>query len=431
MKHKIIIPLVLLILACGEENEIQNINSIANEYVILALELGKHNTDYIDAYFGPEEIKKQVDEGEKLTLNEIQIKSNNLLESLQKMDLSSFDEPGKLRYENLKSLIKALHNYSFILRNGNESVPFDKEAELLYHVKPPGFNTNYFDNILTELDKILLGDTTLQARYNTFVQQFVIPGDKLDEVFSAAIEKSQLITLDYFELPENESFSVEYVKDKPWGAYNWFQGGYKSIIEVNTDLPITIDRAIDLACHEGYPGHHVFHTLVEKNMLEENGWLEYSVYPLFSPMSLISEGTANFGIEVVFPGEDKILFAKEVLFPVAGLDTSGAEHFFKVLELKEKLGFASIEAARMLEVMPEEDVVSYLMKYQLRTEESAKKHIEFIKKYGAYIINYSMGEKLVEEYIIRHGGTKDEPAKRWMLFADLLNNPIPPSFLEK
>ena len=36
------------------------------------------------------------------------------------------------------------------------------------------------------------------------------------------------------------------------------------MIQVNTDLPITIDRAIDLACHEGYPGHHVYNALLEK-----------------------------------------------------------------------------------------------------------------------------------------------------------------------
>ena len=36
---------------------------------------------------------------------------------------------------------------------------------------------------------------------------------------------------------------------------------------MNTDLPIYIDRAIDLACHEGYPGHHVYNVLLEKNLV--------------------------------------------------------------------------------------------------------------------------------------------------------------------
>ena len=76
------------------------------------------------------------------------------------------------------------------------------------------------------------------------------------------------------------------------------------MIQVNTDLPIFIDRAVDLACHEGYPGHHVYNMLMEKNLVRERGWMEFSVYPLFSPQSLIAEGSANFGIEVALPGED-------------------------------------------------------------------------------------------------------------------------------
>ena len=49
-------------------------------------------------------------------------------------------------------------------------------------------------------------------------------------------------------------FTVEYVTGKSWSGYNWYQGDYRSLIQVNTDLPIFVDRAIDLACHEGYPG---------------------------------------------------------------------------------------------------------------------------------------------------------------------------------
>jgi len=69
----------------------------------------------------------------------------------------------------------------------------------------------------------------------------------------------------HVELPATERFTIEYVTGKSWSGYNWYQGDYKSLIQVNTDLPIYIDRAIDLACHEGYPGHHVYNVLLEKN----------------------------------------------------------------------------------------------------------------------------------------------------------------------
>ena len=44
----------------------------------------------------------------------------------------------------------------------------------------------------------------------------------------------------------------------------------------------------------------VFNMLLEKNLVRDRGWHEFSVYPLFSPQSLIAEGTANYGIDIAF-----------------------------------------------------------------------------------------------------------------------------------
>jgi hypothetical protein len=55
--------------------------------------------------------------------------------------------------------------------------------------------------------------------------------------------------------------------------------------------------------------------------VKDRGWTEFSIYPLFSPQSLIAEGTANFGIEVAFPGAERVAFEQRVLFP-AGLSSA-------------------------------------------------------------------------------------------------------------
>ncbi len=115
---------------------------------------------------------------------------------------------------------------------------------------------------------------------------------------------------------------------------------------MNTDLPIYIDRAVDLACHEGYPGHHVYNVLLEKHLVRDRGWQEYTVYPLFSPQSLIAEGTANYGIDVAFPGSDRLEFERTVLFPLAGLNQARAADYYKVQTLVERLAYAGNEAAR-------------------------------------------------------------------------------------
>ena len=175
---------------------------------------------------------------------------------------------------------------------------------------------NIIKKFLSKLDKLLPGSGDVSKRINDFKNNFIIPKEKLDTVFSAAIEECRKRTLQHIQLPPNENFKVEYVTNKPWGGYNWYKGNSYSVIQVNTDLPIYIDRAVDLASHEGYPGHHVYNALLEKNLYRQKGWVEFCAYALFSPQSLIAEGSANFGIEVAFPGDSRIKFEKEVLFPL-------------------------------------------------------------------------------------------------------------------
>ena len=118
---------------------------------------------------------------------------------------------------------------------------------------------------------------------------------------------------------------MEFVTDKSWSGYNYYQGDYKSLIQINTDLPIRLTRAIDLGCHEGYPGHHALNMLLEARLSNAKGWREFTVYPLYSPQSLIAEGSANYGIELAFPGKEKAAFERDVLAPIAGIDPAEAE----------------------------------------------------------------------------------------------------------
>src|SRR4029079_3498569 len=204
---------------------------------------------------------------------------------------------------------------------------FDEESRALYNAVAPTVPESHFKDVIARLERALPGSGTLEQRYTAYRRAFVLPPDKVDAVFQAAIAECRRRTLGHIQLPAGESFTVEYVKGKSWGAYNWYQGGFHSVIQVNLDLPIMIDRAIDLACHEGYPGHHVYNTLLEKNLVKDRGWVEYSVYALFSPQSLIAEGTANYGIDVAFPGDERMHFERDVLYPLAGLDPARAEEY--------------------------------------------------------------------------------------------------------
>jgi hypothetical protein len=323
--------------------------------------------------------------------------------------------------ESLRARLKMLRG---------ERLTFDEESRALYDAVAPVHTEQEFQETLRQLDARLPGNGTLLERYGAFRGRFEIPKDRLSAVFAAAIEGCRARTREHIALPPSESFTIEYVTNKTWSGYNWYQGNYRSLIQINTDLPIYIDRAIDLACHEGYPGHHVYNVLLEQHLVRERGWQEFSVYPLFSPQSLIAEGTANYGIKVAFPDAERRRFEREVLFSAAGLDAARVDDYYDVMELVDKLSYAGNEAARRYRdgKIDAAAAAKWHETYALMAPERAAQRVRFIDQYGAYVINYNLGKDLVASYIGRHAGT--DPARRWTEFAKLISSPRLPSGLK-
>ena len=430
---------VALIVSCSDKkrrsiSELESkMNGIAEQYVNLVLETGEYYPGYVDAYYGPKEWLPTKDtsyEIDSTIINSLNQKTDDLLNKLESLKDYKATEIETLRYRFLYKQLLSVKGMILIIAGG--TFPFDQEAKILYDADPPHFTDDHFQKILDKLDKLVPGTGNLQKRVNAFRNNFFIPANKLDTVFAAAITECRNRTLEHIDLPVNENFKVEYVKDKPWGAYDWYKGNYFSLIQINTDLPADIDRAIGLASHEGYPGHHVFNVLLEKNLVKNRNWVEFSVYPLFSPISLLAEGTANYGVNVIFPGNDRTEFERKVLFPLAGLNTADADLYYKILNLLKELSYAGNEAARnyLDGKRTKDQTIAYLQKYLLFTKEKAEKRLAFIEQYRSYVINYNLGEDIVKNYIEKNGGTIENPERRWKLFKQLISLPQTPSELK-
>jgi hypothetical protein len=410
-------------------------NAVAEQYVHLVLALGQRDPDYVDAFYGPAEWKTQA-EKEKKSLDAIGAEAAKLSATLAETPdaATSGDEMLKLRREYLQKQISALAARVRIFKG--EKLKFDDESRALYDAVAPTYRQSgsdpdsHFDQIISQLDTKISGSGPLWERYENWRKPFVIPKEKLDTVFQLAIKECRARTLAHVALPPDESFTVEYVANKPWGGYNWYKGNFHSVIQVNTDLPIFIDRAVDLAAHEGYPGHHVYNSLLEKNLLRDRGWVEFSVYALFSPQSLVAEGTANFGRDVAFPTKaERMKFEKEVLFPAAGIDASRADEYYALQDLMKDLSYAGNEAARRLinGEIDENAAVQWLQKYAVMEPARAQQRVKFIQRYRSYVINYNLGEDMVRRYIEKRSST--DPEKRWSEFGKLLASPRLPSGL--
>jgi hypothetical protein len=402
-------------------------NEIAEAYVKLVLKVGAFDPDFVDAYYGPKELKPDTT---KVALPDLLDEADELSARLGGIGHAGHSEMERLRYEFLLKQLMATRTRIEML--SGKKFTFDEESKLLYDAVAPTHDSAYFQTLLDTLDGQLPGPGSVSRRLEEFKKAFIIPKDRLDKVFTAAIEECRRRTRRHMSLPENENFKVEYVTEKPWSGYNWFKGNSFSLIQVNTDLPIYIDRAIDLACHEGYPGHHVYNVLLERHLVRENNCIEFFVYPLFSPQSLIAEGTANYGIEVAFPGEERIQFERDVLFPLTGLDPELTERYYFLHGLAAKLSYAGNEAARdyLDGKMTKVQAAEWLQHYGLFAKERAEQRIRFFEKYRSYVINYNLGQDMVKHFIEKKGGTEQYPEKQWALFVELLSKPITPSGLQ-
>ncbi|NQZ05977.1 MAG: hypothetical protein HRT35_02345 [Algicola sp.] len=407
-----------------EKSVDKSVDVSAQKYVKLVLALGQHDSGYVDAYYGPKQWQKDI---EALGLSKKQIINKAQHLRMQLPDIKTVkDEMDRLRVHYLKKQLGSLIAHSKALA-GIEKLDFDQQSRALYDTQAPHHKLEEFDAALADMAKMLPGEGPLYQRVDKFNRQFEIPKDKLPAIFARAIKECRDRTKVFVKLLENENFDLEYVKDKPWGGYNWYKGNAHSLIQVNTDFPIALSRAVALGCHEGYPGHHAYNALLEDNLVKKRGWVEYSVYPLYSPQSLIAEGSANYGIDMAFPGNEKAEFEKNVLFPMAGIDPALSATYQKYAKLAAKLGYASNEIARSYingEINKEQAIV-LTQKYRMSTRAKAEKSISFVDAYGAYVINYNWGRDMVKAYVEK--ATSNE--ERWKRFSRLLSSPRIPSSL--
>ena len=409
----------------GPDVVVSPYDALAERYVRLVLAAGEHDKNLVDAYYGPAEWREQA-RASAATVPGLLQSAERLLHDLAAQPEAP-DALTAARQNYLAKQTRAVHARLRML--AGEKLGFDEETALLYDAVAENRGLAYYDGILTQIDQLIPGDAPLAERVQAYRDRFIIPPDRLKSVMDAAIAGCREQTIKYLSLPESEKFALEFVTDQPWSGYNWYQGNYDSLIQINTDLPIYLDRAVDLGCHEGYPGHHTYNMLLERALLREKGWQEFSVYVLFSPQSLIAEGTANLGIDMAFPGVQRMEFERDVLFPLAGLDPALAADYYEFRQLLIDLAFYRNEVARdyLDGRISREQAIEHSIKYGLVSRERAEQSVSFIDTYRGYVINYNLGAEMAGQYVERNGG--DSEAARWAAYADLLASPRLPSDL--
>ena len=403
----------------------QAMNDIATAYVRLSIEIGTHEDGYIDAYYGPSEIRAAAEAAPRdktALLTATRALSLQLETAARRLS----DAADRRRATFLHAQLRAAETRLLMMQGTRFT--FADEAERLFGIRPRLKPLASYDADLARVDALAPGDGPLWQRVEAYLDRFTIPKDRLQKVFDAAIARCRGRSAAQIAMPEGESFRLEFVTGKSWSGYNYYQGGYHSLIQVNTDLPIRLSRALDLGCHEGYPGHHLLNMKLEEQLSRGRGWSEFNVYPLYSPQSLIAEGSANYGIDLAFPGESRADTERDVLMPIAEIAISTDDRYWQLLKAIKRVSGARLTIAQQYldGQIDRAEAVRLTQKYMLVSPDRADQSVRFTEQYRSYVINYGLGEQLVQAYVERGKPSREV---MWRRMAKIISEPTLPKDL--
>jgi hypothetical protein len=377
----------------------------AERYVDVVLALRARDHDSVDFYAGPRE-RFAAAERRYLSLVDIRTAATDLRTRL--MAATSPSEAERDRRDFMIRQLEAIVARVDLL--AGVRIPFDEESRVFFGVTVEDGDPRVAERARDELEKILPGRGTLTERYAAFDRMFLIPRDKLQAVLDRALDGCRRVTREHISLPEGEEVTITYTRLMPWSAYADYQGNAKTIIRINLDYGLTVDRAFNLGCHEAYPGHHTINTLIDTRLAGPEKRVELTVQPLFSPQSLRTEGAATFAPEVAFSEDERIAFERDELFPLAGLDRSKAALYVKVSGLVAQLGWHQADVARdyIDGTLEFARAASALEDKALMTFPDAT--LKFFNEFRTYALTYTVGRDLVARAVNADGADR---AARW------------------
>ena len=366
----------------------------AETFVALTLRLGamQGHEEEVDSYFGPETLHSAVQKDHG-GLARLESDADALL-SRMKLEEAAHPTPrGSRLLAQVRSFAALVHS---IARPGRWH--FEQEALRVYGMSVPGVDQAQTRRALAALDAALPGPGNLSQRLATFYRDFVVPPDKRAAVFDRALKECRRRTVAHWELPRSEKLEIQWTHNVP-AAWHRYSGHGVSTLQVNPDAVALIGSAIDVACHEAYPGHHAQFLVMEQAVGAAGLPLEERIVLLRSPAAVLREGAANFGVELAFPFEDRVAFDRALLFPLAGLNPAQARQYETVHALVDQLSSA---AAPILAAYRDGRLSFGEASTTLATDaqvSSPAALLEYADRYGAYVLGYTAARDRVRDYV--------------------------------
>jgi len=358
--------------------------TVAERYLELGLRLGRHVDGLVDAYYGPPELKQQVDAEALIDAAQLTADAEALL--------------GDLPDGWLHDQVRGCATYARVL--AGDEVAYADEVEACYGVRPAKTPVEVYEAAHAALDELLPGEGTLAERRTAWRTRHLVDGSvavpALIELLPVLRERTDAVVA----LPDGEQVWIEPVRDEPWWAFNYYLGDLASRVVLNVDVPTTGFDLVKLAAHEVYPGHHTEHAVKEQLLVRDRGAVEEAIQLVPTPQALLSEGIAELGAEIALDGEGRE--AADAALARHGIEFD-RELTERIATALDPLGTTNLDAALMIheDGVPSAEAQRYLERWRLATPEQAAQSVRFITDptWRAYTVTYSAGESLCRAFV--------------------------------
>jgi hypothetical protein len=366
------------------------------EYALLALRINKvmqvhTELPYVDGYYGPKEWKATVDSEPELPAADLMKAARALADALTAQNF----EQG--RATHLAKQVVAMETVCRKL--GGEPLSLEEEINGYFGIRPAWIPEAQFDQALAMYDVTLPGKGPLATRLHEWRQQYLL-SPKHTELFLTIAEhilaEIRRRTEAFLDLPAGESVEIHTVSDKPFGAATFYQGNYRTLVEINTDQAISVLALVDDLCHEGYPGHHTEFVLKEHHLYRKLGYIEQAVPIVLSPPCLVSEGIATHACDLIFAPGELEQWLTEHIYRQLGLHPDVVD-LTTLRTAGDLLNGVWCNAVFMLrEGRPKMEVQDYLAKYMQPV--GIVDHL-LLPFHDVYVCTYYYGKQLLEPWL--------------------------------
>ena len=391
--------------SAAERDRVSEPDPIALDYLLLALRLGNLMPGLVDAYFGPPELKAQVDAEPPFAPAKLREDASALETRLD----SKIAEEERRRW--LHAQLVAIQAQALML--AGDPLPYPDYIACLFDLVPEMTPESVFDSAADDLVRLLpsgeLRSETVADRLARWNARFIIAPDKLpaavDWIVGRVREKADRLV----GLPTGEHIDFEYVSGGPWGAFSKYQGRLHTLVEINTEQISRPADLVHMAALDCYPGRHAERAWKERRLVGDLGRFEASVSLLNTPAALVREGIASVGERMiasdgVMPGMLVELYERGGL-AIAADPAAAKEAAEKQVRIERALGGLRAVVANAAYLLhsqgaTRDDVLAYLRRYLVAGPGRAEKQLALIEDpiSRAEVVVASEGERLLRRW---------------------------------